>query len=114
MKLRIVTNAAAAALLAAAVSACVSPSAVTGAVPSTAGLTPAEALPILQEVNRHIETCDRTYAWPVSVMITCKAQGQAATTTTQTLSPADIEALVTAAVTKALASAEATSTAAPK
>lgn len=114
MKIRFITSVATAAVMAMGLSACVSPTAVTGATIPASGLTAAEALPVLQEVNRHIETCDRAYAWPFSVMITCKAQGQAATTTTQALSPADLEALVTAAVAKALASAAATSTTAPK
>jgi hypothetical protein len=87
--------------------ACASPSSITGAVPSTSGLTPAEALPVLQEVNRHIETCDRTYAWPFAVTIVCKAQGQPATTATQPLTAADIQAMITSAVAKALSAAPA-------
>lgn len=31
-------------------------------------------LEALKEVNRHIETCDRHYALPLSITITCKAQ----------------------------------------
>lgn len=57
--------------------ACATPgkleSAVTsGAVPQ--GATAQERLEILKEVNRHIEGCDRTYAWPLAVTWVCKAK----------------------------------------
>lgn len=91
-------------LSALALSACVSPSAVTGAPSSTAGLSAADQVAVLKEVNRHLETCDRTYAWPFAVTIHCAPVGTApATTATQTLTAADIAALVDAAVARALA-----------
>jgi hypothetical protein len=76
---------------------------------ANSAVKPAEADPVaararldtLKEVNRHIETCDRTYAWPFSVMIVCKAQAPV----TRALTAEDISALVSKAVAEALAKA---------
>jgi hypothetical protein len=34
--------------------------------------TRAANLETLKEVNRHIELCERTYAWPFTALVTCK------------------------------------------
>jgi len=91
--------------LAFSLSACVSPSAVTGVTAATPGIS----VEALKEVNRHIETCDRTYAWPLAVTIICHAQtpGAAPTTTTSGLTAAEISTMIDAAVAKAIAALKA-------
>lgn len=99
---------AACALASVALVAC-APMATVGSSPSnTAGLSAADQLKVLKEVNRHIETCTRTYAWPFAVTIHCDPVSKGgvvtpATTVTQTISPADVAAIVDQAVAKALA-----------
>ncbi|MBS0333434.1 MAG: hypothetical protein JSS35_11760 [Proteobacteria bacterium] len=92
----------------AALTGCASSSAVIGSAPPTpaGGFTAADVLAVQKEANRHIETCDRTYAWPIAVTIVCKAQGAPPTTATVGLSAAELQAIsdaVSSAVTKALA-----------
>lgn len=91
MKITLLAGCALASVL---LSGCLSPSAITGGV-----ATSSVDLPTLKEVNRHIELCDRTYGWPFSAVIVCKGQAPV----TQTLTAADIAAMVDAAVAKALA-----------
>jgi len=97
--------------LALTLSACVSPSAVTGATAAAPGIS----VEALKEVNRHIETCDRTYAWPFAVTIICRAQtpGAAPTTTTAGLTAAEVSAMIDAAVAKAVAALKASPPATP-
>jgi hypothetical protein len=73
MILRIIAIIAAAAGL----SACVSPSLVTGATTPGKNASKEQSaaqLAVLKEVNRHIELCDRTYGWPFTAVITCSHQ----------------------------------------
>lgn len=44
------------------------------AAPAVEGATAQERLEILKEVNRHIELCDRTYAWPLAATWVCKSR----------------------------------------
>lgn len=83
------------ALACVALSACVSPGAITGTGMPQAGVDPA----VLKEVNRHLELCDRTYtfAWPPSGSMHCAAQ------TAPPPSAAEIQAMIETAVSKAAA-----------
>lgn len=44
------------------------------------GLTGEQILAVQKEANRHIETCDRTYAWPFAFAIHCGPVSAAAVT----------------------------------
>lgn len=78
-------------------SACASPGAVTGATSVGTGIDVAT----LKEVNRHIETCDRTYAWPFSIMIVCKAQPPAAVAPAAApITAAEVAAMIADALAK--------------
>lgn len=82
MRLRAFTTVAASAALALSLSACVSPSLVTGNAKPTRGAIKAQSdaeLAMLKEVNRHLELCDRTYGWPFTAVITCSHQQAAPT-----------------------------------
>lgn len=81
------------ALAAVALSGCVSAGLITGATAPGGG---ADSLPVLKEVNRHIELCERTYGWPFTAVIHCAPQGPASLTAEQ------VAAIVNAAVAKAL------------
>lgn len=41
---------------------------------ASADTPPEQRLEVLKEVNRHIELCDRYYAWPISITWTCRAK----------------------------------------
>jgi hypothetical protein len=83
--------------VAAALSGCVSPGIITGAAaPGKGAKAQSEAeLAALKEVNRHIELCDRTYGWPFTAVITCKASGAPSAET--------ISEMIDKAVAKAIA-----------
>lgn len=91
--------------------ACLSPAAVTGAVPAPVAasgvtLTAADVLAAQKEANRHFELCHRSYtfAWPPTGTIDCPATSTSpASTTAASLTAADVEAIVSKAISAALA-----------
>jgi hypothetical protein len=90
---------AACAALALSLTACASAGIVSGGAAPTKGAVKAQRdadLAILKEVNRHIETCDRTYSWPFTAVINCTHQ-------TPALTPEAVAEMIDKAVAKAVA-----------
>jgi hypothetical protein len=87
------------AAIALSLAGCASVGAVTGDGAPTKGAVKAQRdadLAILKEVNRHIETCDRTYSWPFTAVINCTHQ-------TPALTPEAVAEMIDKAVAKAVA-----------
>lgn len=90
-----------AAVAALAVSGCASTEIMKGLTPEQGAALTVEQraanLATLKEVNRHIEQCTRTYAWPFTASWSCPGAAQ------QGLTAEQIAAIVSEAVAKAFA-----------
>lgn len=94
------------ALASVALSGCLSTAGIAGGTAASPGIDVAA----LKEVNRHIELCHRTYAWPFAFVIECPAQVPAPPPAAQALTAADVAAMIDQAVAKAVAALKTTPT----